>query len=101
MIRIILAHYTVYPNYTCHLIDLDFAFVLLYPIHLMKIVVPSFCGMKTPSQKQKNKNIYTIIRENRRYMLDCYDQSTMWQNIVEKMFYILIDNQYLEDKTFS
>ena len=61
MIRIILAHYTVYPNYTCHLIDLDFAFVLLYLIHLMKIVVPSFGGMKNPSQNEKTKTFISSL----------------------------------------
>lgn len=54
----------------------------------MKLVVPSFCGMKNPSQKEKKQNIYIIIRENRRYMLDCHDQSTIWQNIGKKKLFI-------------
>ena len=90
MIRIILAHYTVYPNNTCHLIDLDFAFVLLYPITFNEDCCAKFLWHEKPISKAKNKNIYIIIRENRRYMLDCYDQSTMWQNIVEKKQYFVL-----------
>ena len=54
----------------------------------MKVVVPSFYDMKNPSPKQKNKNIYIIFRENRRCMLDCYDQITMWQNTVKKKLFM-------------
>ena len=61
MIRIILAHFAVYPNYTCHLIDTDFVFVLSYLINLMKVVVPSFYDMKNPSPKQKTKTFILYL----------------------------------------
>ena len=47
-----------------------------------------FLWHEKPISKAKNKNIYIIIRENRRYMLDCHDRSTTRQNIVEKKLLI-------------
>ena len=47
-----------------------------------------FLWHEKPISKAKNKNIYIIFRENRRCMLDCYDQITMWQNTVKKKLFI-------------
>ena len=57
-----------------------------------------FLWDEKPISKGKNKNIYITIRENRRYKLYRYDQSTMWQNNKKKPF-ITFSFRSLEDKT--
>ena len=60
-----------------------------------------FFWHEKPISKAKNKNIYIIIREYRRYLLDRHDQCSMWQNIVKKKISITFCFKSLEDKPFS